>query len=170
MVCAKLQCYCRSIPPIEIVPIGDDMTLDLSMRRDATVDALLSLQNEPIDFSRKTLDLSDSTPTGSIDDFSALATVVKEEEDQSTVQPSTSVLTMSPVTALSSVAVDAKSIIPLIVAPMDASTSSGVSSLHDSPVRSELGNEEFMGYFHQLLNFVFIRIGIANKKPTIRWD
>jgi len=30
------------------------VTLDLSVRRDATVDALLSLQSEPIDFSKKT--------------------------------------------------------------------------------------------------------------------
>jgi len=37
-------------------PAEDDdaVTLDLSIRRDATVDALLCLQSEPIDFSRKT--------------------------------------------------------------------------------------------------------------------
>ena len=36
-------------------PSADDaVTLDLSIRRDATVDALLSLQSEPIDFSKKT--------------------------------------------------------------------------------------------------------------------
>jgi len=44
----------------------DAVTLDLSIRRDATVDALLSLQSEPIDFSKKTsrdaAGLSDDTP------------------------------------------------------------------------------------------------------------
>jgi len=34
--------------------VDDEVTLDLSIRRDATVDALLSLQSEPIDFSKKT--------------------------------------------------------------------------------------------------------------------
>lgn len=34
--------------------VDDAVTLDLSIRRDATVDALLSLQSEPIDFSKKT--------------------------------------------------------------------------------------------------------------------
>ena len=33
--------------------VDDAVTLDLSIRRDATVDALLSLQSEPIDFSKK---------------------------------------------------------------------------------------------------------------------
>jgi len=37
-----------------MTPGDDAVTLDLSIRRDATVDALLSLQSEPIDFSKKT--------------------------------------------------------------------------------------------------------------------
>jgi len=37
--------------------VDDAVTLDLSIRRDATVDALLSLQSEPIDFSKKTSSL-----------------------------------------------------------------------------------------------------------------
>ena len=41
---------------------ADAVTLDLSIRRDATVDALLSLQSEPIDFSRKTSRHTDHTP------------------------------------------------------------------------------------------------------------
>ena len=44
-------------------PVDDAVTLDLSIRRDATVDALLSLQSEPIDFSKKA-----SRDTGLSDD------------------------------------------------------------------------------------------------------
>jgi len=40
----------------------DAVTLDLSIRRDATVDALLSLQSEPIDFSKKTSRDTDEPP------------------------------------------------------------------------------------------------------------
>lgn len=45
--------------------VDDAVTLDLSIRRDATVDALLSLQSEPIDFSKKTSsrDTDTDTPT-----------------------------------------------------------------------------------------------------------
>jgi len=104
--------------------VNDEITLDLSMRRDATVDALLCLQSEPIDFSRKTLDNS-----GGGSGLSALAAAVSDDG------------TVTKVTRVEQTALDT-----LAVAAVDAGSSSGVSSLHASPVRSELGIDESTRY------------------------
>jgi hypothetical protein len=110
---------CRS--DVSLMPqspaVDDEVTLDLSMRRDATVDALLCLQSEPIDFSKKTLD-SSAGSSG----LSALAAAVSDESKTAHIEQS---------------ALDT-----LAVAAVDAGSSSGVSSLHASPVRSELGIDE----------------------------
>jgi hypothetical protein len=103
------------MPPSPVV--DDEVTLDLSMRRDATVDALLCLQSEPIDFSKKTLDSSNGSSG-----LSALAAAVSDETKTVCIEPS--------------------GLDTLAVAAVDAGSSSGVSSLHASPVRSELGVDD----------------------------
>jgi len=61
-VCIPVCCL-LFINRVPTPSVDDAVTLDLSIRRDATVDALLSLQSEPIDFSKKT-----SRDTGLTDD------------------------------------------------------------------------------------------------------